>query len=104
MRTYASLEVCLQTLAHPPVFAFTTRGESVLADVQFARGCVLLFGPETRGLPPAILEGLTAARRVRLPMVAGSRSLNLSNAVAVAVYAAWRQQDYAGAAPPPASA
>ena len=102
VRTYASLEVCLQTLAHPPVFAFTTRGESVLADVQFARGCVLLFGPETRGLPPAILEGLTATRRVRLPMVAGSRSRNLSNAVAV--YAAWRQQDYAGAAPPPASA
>ena len=59
-------------------------------------GAVLLFGPETRGLPPTLLAGLPRDRVVRLPMVPGGRSLNLANAVAVAVFEAWRQHAYAG--------
>ncbi len=68
-------------------------------DVSFARGDVLLFGSERRGLPPEVLGQLEARNVVTLPMRAGNRSLNLSNAVAIAVYEAWRQLDYAGAAP-----
>jgi len=60
----------------------------------FAPGDVLLFGPETRGLPQALLDALPPAQRLRLPMREGNRSLNLANAVAVAVYEAWRQQDF----------
>jgi tRNA (cytidine/uridine-2'-O-)-methyltransferase len=57
----------------------------------------LLFGPETRGLPDQLLSTLADAQKLRLPMVAGSRSLNLSNSVAVATYEAWRQLEFAGA-------
>ncbi|MBX6392237.1 MAG: tRNA (uridine(34)/cytosine(34)/5-carboxymethylaminomethyluridine(34)-2'-O)-methyltransferase TrmL, partial [Burkholderiales bacterium] len=63
----------------------------------FARDDVLVFGPETRGLPEEVLEGFPEERRLRLPMVPGSRSLNLANAAAVVVYEAWRQLDFAGA-------
>jgi tRNA (cytidine/uridine-2'-O-)-methyltransferase len=68
-------------------------------DVRFSRGDVLLFGSERRGLPPAVLGQLDSRNVVTLPMRAGNRSLNLSNAVAVAVYEAWRQLEFAGAAP-----
>jgi tRNA (cytidine/uridine-2'-O-)-methyltransferase len=68
-------------------------------DVSFARNDVLLFGSERRGLPPEVLSQLDERNFVTLPMRAGNRSLNLSNAVAVAVYEAWRQLDFAGAAP-----
>jgi tRNA (cytidine/uridine-2'-O-)-methyltransferase len=68
-------------------------------DVNFARGDVLLFGSERRGLPPEVLGQLDARNRVMLPMRAGNRSLNLSNAVAIAVYEAWRQLGFAGATP-----
>lgn len=73
------------------LFAFSTRARSLYSDAGFEPGDALLFGPETRGLPDAILESLPPERRLRIPMVAGSRSLNLSNTVAVAVYEAWRQ-------------
>jgi tRNA (cytidine/uridine-2'-O-)-methyltransferase len=65
--------------------------------VAFQVGDVLLFGPETRRLPQELLEGFPAERRLRLPMRSGQRSLNLSNAVAVAVFEAWRQNGFAGA-------
>lgn len=68
-------------------------------DVRFARGDVLLFGSERRGLPSEVLGQLDARNVVTLPMRAGNRSLNLSNAVAIAVYEAWRQFDFVGAAP-----
>ena len=61
---------------------------------------MFVFGPETRGLPQAVLDAIAPAQRLRLPMVAGSRSVNLSNAVAVVVYEAWRQLGFAGAVPP----
>ena len=91
------LDACLAALAGPRVFAFTTRGGVRHVDARFARGDALLFGCETRGLPEAVLEALPPDRRVRLPMRPGNRSINLSNAVAVAVYVAWRQLGFAGA-------
>jgi len=77
-------------------FAFTTAGASPLAAAKFAAGDVLVFGCETAGLPPDIVARFAPERRLRIPMRAGVRSLNLSNAVAVAVYEAWRQLGYAG--------
>ncbi|MCW5635995.1 MAG: tRNA (cytidine(34)-2'-O)-methyltransferase [Rubrivivax sp.] len=82
----------------PDLFAFTARGETPLAEVRFADGDWLVFGGETRGLPSRLRESFAPARRVRLPMRAGQRSLNLSNAVAVVVFEAWRQLGYTGAA------
>jgi tRNA (cytidine/uridine-2'-O-)-methyltransferase len=77
-------------------FAFTTRGGRVFAEVAWQRGDWLVFGSETAGLSPALRETFAEAQRVRLPMRGGQRSLNLSNAVAVAVFEAWRQCGYAG--------
>jgi tRNA (cytidine/uridine-2'-O-)-methyltransferase len=78
-------------------FAFTTHGSQPLAQVAWQPGDWLVFGRETAGLDPALRESFAPAQRVRLPMRAGQRSLNLSNAVAVAVFEAWRQNGYAGA-------
>jgi len=80
------------------LFAFTTQGRTPLAGVSFAAGDWLVFGSESRGLAPALRESFPPAQRIRLPMRAGQRSLNLSNAVAVAVFEAWRQLGYAGSA------
>lgn len=82
------------------MFAFTTRAATPLAEARFVPGDWLVFGCETSGLAPELLDADFAppAQRLRLPMRAGQRSLNLSNAVAVAVFEAWRQQGYEGAA------
>jgi tRNA (cytidine/uridine-2'-O-)-methyltransferase len=80
------------------LFAFTTRGTTTFASVPWRAGDWLVFGSETSGLPTALNESLEPSQRVRLPMRAGQRSLNLSNAVAVAVFEAWRQCGYAGGA------
>jgi len=77
-------------------FAFTTGGGRSLYDVRFAPGDVLVFGCETAGLPADIIAAFAQDARLRIPMRPGLRSLNLSNAVAVAVYEAWRQQRFAG--------
>ncbi|HWX64988.1 MAG TPA: tRNA (uridine(34)/cytosine(34)/5-carboxymethylaminomethyluridine(34)-2'-O)-methyltransferase TrmL [Rhodanobacter sp.] len=101
---YASVAVhddlasCLAVIGTPRVFAFTTRGQVAHVDARFADGDALLFGCETAGLPAEVLETIPPAQRLRLPMCADSRSLNLSNTVAVAVYEAWRQLGFAGAA------
>lgn len=79
------------------VYAFTRNASRVHADVAFEAGDGLVFGPETRGLPADVLDEFAADHRLRLPMRPNNRSLNLSNAVAVAVYEAWRQHDFAGA-------
>ncbi|HET7203923.1 MAG TPA: tRNA (cytidine(34)-2'-O)-methyltransferase [Steroidobacteraceae bacterium] len=79
-------------------FALTTRGNIDYDAVRFAADDVLVFGPETRGLPEAVLASCPAERRLRIPMRPGARSLNLSNAVAVVVYEAWRQLRWPGAA------
>ncbi|MEL6210217.1 MAG: tRNA (cytidine(34)-2'-O)-methyltransferase [Pseudomonadota bacterium] len=73
------------------VYALTTRATRSVYDTVFERGDTVVFGPETRGLPDSVLAALPAAQRLRLPMCPESRSLNLSNAVAVVVYEAWRQ-------------
>jgi tRNA (cytidine/uridine-2'-O-)-methyltransferase len=90
------LDACLAALDHPRVFAFTTRGSVRHTDACFKKGDALLFGCETRGLPAEVLAAIPADRHVRLPMMPGNRSINLSNAVAVAVYEAWRQLGFAG--------
>ncbi|MGE0482885.1 MAG: tRNA (cytidine(34)-2'-O)-methyltransferase [Gammaproteobacteria bacterium] len=97
VRVHAGLDACLDELGGEAVYAFTTRATQGLDAVRFAAGSVLLFGAETRGLPAGVLARFPPARWVRLPMVPSSRSLNLSNAVAIAVYEAWRQNGYAGA-------
>lgn len=78
------------------MLAITTRGGTRYDRLQYAAGDVLLFGPETRGLPETVLDELPAAHRLRLPMQDDSRSLNLSNAVAVVAYEAWRQCGFSG--------
>lgn len=78
------------------VFAFTAHAPTVFADVDFQPGDVLMFGPEPEGLDAAILADSHVTRQVRIPMLAGRRSLNLSNAAAIAVYEAWRQHGYPG--------
>ncbi|MDO4693354.1 MAG: tRNA (uridine(34)/cytosine(34)/5-carboxymethylaminomethyluridine(34)-2'-O)-methyltransferase TrmL [Eikenella sp.] len=87
---------CLTALAGRRIFALTTKGRTRPDRAVFRPGDVFLFGPETRGLPADILDSLPAAQKLRLPMAAGSRSMNLSNTVAVMLYEAWRQNDYAG--------
>jgi tRNA (cytidine/uridine-2'-O-)-methyltransferase len=85
---------CRARFCHDRLFAVTTRG-SVRYDVpRYARGDVFVFGPETRGLPDAVLETFAPDQRIRVPMQPGNRSLNLSNAVAVMVYEAWRQNGF----------
>jgi tRNA (cytidine/uridine-2'-O-)-methyltransferase len=79
------------------VYAFTAHAESFFGDVDFVPGDVLLFGPEPTGLDAETLADPHVTQRVRIPMLAGRRSLNLSNAAAVVVYEAWRQQGFSGA-------
>jgi tRNA (cytidine/uridine-2'-O-)-methyltransferase len=77
-------------------FAFTTRGQAALDCIRWQPGDWLVFGSETAGLPAELRDGFAPAQRVRLPLIEGQRSLNLSNAVAVAVFEAWRQNGYVG--------
>ncbi|HNQ05485.1 MAG TPA: tRNA (cytidine(34)-2'-O)-methyltransferase [Thiobacillaceae bacterium] len=101
---YAPLQVhdtwpaLTQVLAGRRFFAFSAQVVTPFHTVRYQPGDVLVFGPETRGLPPEVLAEIAPERRLRLPMRGGQRSLNLSNAVAVAVYEAWRQNGFAGAA------
>ena len=100
VRRHASWDALVATQQPPPerCHAFTTRGTVRLADVAWQPGDWLVFGSESAGLPAPLLEAFPPPQRVRLPMRPGQRSLNLSNAVAVAVFEAWRQQGYAGGA------
>jgi tRNA (cytidine/uridine-2'-O-)-methyltransferase len=97
--THASLEACLATTRPRRLLALSTRGRRCYADVRFAAGDAFLFGPETRGLPQQVLDALPTAQRLYIPMRPDNRSLNLSNAVAIVVYEAWRQCRFAGARP-----
>jgi len=94
VRRHADLRSCLAALGAPRLFAVETGGARAYSDVRFAGGDALLFGSETRGLPPQVLQGLPRDHWVHIPMQPGNRSLNLSNAVAVVVYEAWRQNGY----------
>ena len=97
-RSYADWPSYLERNPEARPWAFSTRGKRCFSSVTFQPDDALLFGPETRGLPRSLLEGLGDDRSLRLPMVADSRSLNLSNTVAVAVYEALRQFGYQGLA------
>lgn len=96
VQTYPRFELLLDQLGDARLFAFTTRAQRFYTDAQFRSGDALLFGPETRGLPTALLERLAPDTRLRLPLQPDNRSLNLSNAVAIVVYEAWRQLGFAG--------
>ena len=98
VRVHADWHACGKALGPARMaraFALTTRGARSLYDASFEPDDVLVFGCETAGLPPPIIEQFAAERRLAIPMRPGVRSLNLSNAVAVAVYEAWRQQGFA---------
>ena len=90
-----SLDSYLSTQDPERTFAFTTKGRTLHTEAAFRAGDNLLFGPESRGLPAEVLDTFPAARTLRIPMRADSRSLNLANAVAVVLYEAWRQMDFA---------
>lgn len=96
MRVHPDWATCLAALGDARRFAFSTKGETRHDRVAYLPGDAFIFGPETRGLPADMLDVLPAAQRLRLPLMPGNRSLNLSNSVAVAVYEAWRQQGFAG--------
>ncbi len=87
----------LATMQDKRIMACTTKGSRPHSELSFAKDDVLLFGPETRGLPIEIIESLPTSQRLKIPMAATSRSLNLSNAVAIISYEAWRQIGYEGA-------
>jgi tRNA (cytidine/uridine-2'-O-)-methyltransferase len=95
---HADWPACLAALAGRRLFAVSARGERRYAEVAFQPGDAFVFGPETAGLPEAVLAQFPVERRLRLPMRPGNRSLNLSNAVAVVVYEAWRQHGFEGGA------
>jgi len=99
VRQHASWAALLAAAQPDParLFAITTRGSTRYDALRFAPGDWFVFGSESKGLDPALREGFPAAQRVRLPMLPGQRSLNLSNAVAVVVFEAWRQNGFAGA-------
>ena len=97
VQRYPNLQAYIDTRAPQRIFACTTKGKAFFAEADFKLGDCLLFGPETRGLPMDVIESLPPEQRLRIPMLAESRSMNLSNAVSVFVYEAWRQMGFAGA-------
>lgn len=100
IQKYPSFDHFLQQAQPKRLFAFTTKGYLNHAQACYQRGDFLMFGPETRGIPAEILAGLPLEQKLRIPMLANSRSMNLSNSVAVAVYEAWRQQGFITAVNP----
>ena len=96
VRTHATLETFLEQIKPPRLLAFSTRATRFYAEMEFEEKDALLFGPETRGLPQALLDSLPEHHKLRLPLLPENRNLNLSNAVAVVIYEAWRQHGFRG--------
>ena len=96
VQVHRSWAAVRERLADRRWFAFSTRARRLYTDVRYAENDVLVFGSETRGLPDAVLDAFAEENRLRLPMRPGIRSVNLSNAVAIAVFEAWRQLGFAG--------
>lgn len=94
MHVWPSVQACFESVQPTRWFALSTRGAQRYDQVRYQPGDTFVFGPETRGLPQTLLEQCPAEQRLRIPMLPGNRSLNLSNSVAVLVYEAWRQQDF----------
>ena len=97
--TQGTNESLCELFVNRRLFAFTTKAVHHYHEVRYQAGDAFLFGPESRGLPAAVLESIAPERRLRLPMLPDNRSLNLSNTVAVAVFEAWRQCNFAGSQP-----
>lgn len=95
VQNYASLQEFMEQQPGR-LFACSTKGRQIHSDVNFRKGDTFIFGPETRGLPMEFINSLPAEQVLRIPMLAESRSMNLSNSVAVIVYEAWRQMGYEG--------
>lgn len=96
VKQYSSLDEFLELTKPERIWAVSTRGKRLYSDVCYKPGDAFLFGPETRGLPGELLETTDTRQAIRMPMVPASRSLNLSNAVAVLIYEAWRQLEFKG--------
>ena len=94
VRVHASLDEFMKTIHPRSLYAVSTRGQRLYTEVDFTSGTALLFGPETRGLPAAVLADLPADHVLHIPMRTGNRSLNLANAVAIIVYEVLRQLDF----------
>jgi tRNA (cytidine/uridine-2'-O-)-methyltransferase len=97
VQVHADFPACLAVIPDARVFALSTRGTVRYDTPHYTNGDAFLFGPETRGLPDEILAQIPAEQRLRLPMRPHNRSLNLSNAVAITVFEAWRQLDFVNA-------
>jgi tRNA (cytidine/uridine-2'-O-)-methyltransferase len=97
VKTWKSLAECLEAVRPPRWFTLSTRGTVRYDTPGFGAGDAFVFGPETRGLPQDVLDACPDEHRLRIPMRAGNRSLNLSNAAAVVVFEAWRQNGFSGA-------
>jgi len=95
VRQHDSLEQFIEECQPPRLVAFSTKGRRNYSEIRYQPGDALLFGPESRGLPPEILERLMPDNVARIPMLANSRSLNLSNTAAIALFEAWRQNSFA---------
>ena len=96
LRVHGTLPDCLSAFDSERVFALTTKGTQAFHQLHYQTGDAFLFGPESRGLPAEVLDQFDPTQRVRLPMLPESRSMNLSNTVAVAVFEAWRQCGFKG--------
>lgn len=99
IKEHRNFEDFITTVNPARLFALSTKGQKNYSDINFAAGDAFLFGPETRGLPDNILEALPTDKVLRIPMLADSRSLNLSNTAALVIYEAWRQQGFKGSGP-----
>jgi tRNA (cytidine/uridine-2'-O-)-methyltransferase len=96
VKLHQSFEACLLALAGARLFSVETSGTRLYSQAEYQPGDALLFGSERRGLPPKVLDVIPLERQLTIPMKAGNRSLNLSNAVALVVYEAWRQTGFQG--------
>lgn len=97
IKRHVDFDAFLSSIGDARIFACTTKGKAYPSEAGFQAGDVLLFGPETRGLPMSIIESLPESQQLRIPMLPQSRSMNLSNAVSVFVYESWRQLGFPGA-------
>jgi tRNA (cytidine/uridine-2'-O-)-methyltransferase len=97
VKVHGSLALLLESVVYTNLYAISTRGTRCYSEVDFCRDDLLLFGPESRGLPNAVMKTLAPEQILRIPMCPDSRSMNLSNAAAIIVYEAWRQQHFDGA-------
>ena len=94
LQVHESFNQFLEKFPITNVFSISTRGKLMLNEARFTEKSILLFGPETRGLPQSLLDKMDKEKVLKIPMVNESRSLNLSNAVAITIYEAWRQNDF----------